>query len=267
MSYHGSWILSAAILADVHLRSVRADCYARDGVLASESPSYSDTEPFSCGRGTNNCCLSDEQCNDQWIIMNYCGYNIYCDSSSDTCCETGPTYFIDPMTGEVKNASEDGSNFVPTWWGLVSTSLPATVSTIYPQSTDFVSTTSSLATSSASETSTTSPSSQSTPQPHTHLSPSATVGIGVGCGVAVIAVGILAWLLIFRRKKSKSQDVIEDSAYVPPEHQASMVATEKYPQMSYVQPYGEHEVTHELDEGRPMAELHSNVVKNEGSKQ
>ncbi|EUC34389.1 hypothetical protein COCCADRAFT_35954 [Bipolaris zeicola 26-R-13] len=215
MSYHGSWIFSVAILADVHLRSVRADCYLKDKVK-------------------------------------YCGDNIYCHGSSSRCCDTGSTYFVDPMTGEVKDASEADSVASAIWWDLTNTSSPATSSTMYPEST------SSITTSSASET---------TPPPSTRLSPGATAGIGVGCGVAVISVGILAWLLIRRRKKSKSQNVVGYSAYVPPEHQVSPVTVEKYPQMSYVQPYREHEVTHELDEGQPRAELHTTVMKDKGSKQ
>ncbi|XP_014553643.1 hypothetical protein COCVIDRAFT_107123 [Bipolaris victoriae FI3] len=273
MSYHGSWIFSVAILADVHLRSVRADCYSGDRVLASESPSYHNLEPFSCGEGTNNCCVSGERwTSNGWIEMKYCGDNIYCDGSLSTCCDTGSTYFVDPMTGEVKDASEADSVASAIWWDLTNTSSPATSSTMYPEST------SSITTSSASETSTTSTSSDSTPPslsliphpappPSTRLSPGATAGIGVGCGVAVISVGILAWLLIRRRKKSKSQNVVGYSAYVPPEHQVSPVTVEKYPQMSYVQPYREHEVTHELDEGQPRAELHTTVMKDKGSKQ
>ncbi|KAF5845831.1 hypothetical protein GGP41_009629 [Bipolaris sorokiniana] len=297
MSYYGFCAISIAVLANTHLRSVRADCYSRDGVLARDSAVYAGPELLSCGKGTNNCCLSGEKCgtnllcygpvnggdrrgysreycsDPNWtncsqispdtrahgLAITSCGKNIYCHSPLDTCCTTGPTYFIDPMTGELKNTSEADSDASPTFWSIDSAILLATSSAMDLQPTNSIPTTSSPAISAG--TSTTLPSSELTPPPSTSLSPGASAGIGVGCGVAVIASGILAWLLI-RRRKSKAQEMLDYSTNVLPEHQTSLVADDKFPQMSYVQPHGEHYARHELDEGRPRAELHTTVMSN-----
>lgn len=163
------------------------------------------------------------------------------------------------MTGELKNTSEADSDASPTFWSIDSAILLATSSAMDLQPTNSIPTTSSPAISAG--TSTTLPSSELTPPPSTSLSPGASAGIGVGCGVAVIASGILAWLLI-RRRKSKAQEMLDYSTNVLPEHQTSLVADDKFPQMSYVQPHGEHYARHELDEGRPRAELHTTVMSN-----
>lgn len=254
-----SWLLSLVLLACIYSESVRADCYSRDRVAALDSAVYRGPELLSCGKGTNNCCLVNEKCGtnllcygsgyarqycadpgwegcsqlspetvDHGLSITFCGNNIYCYKPLDTCCldSSSTRYFIDPMTGDVKDESEANSTASPTWWKVDSASILAS-SVFSSQATanpiPITSTPTSAIT--ATSTPTSPPVTSQDPSPPSHgLSTGASIGIGVGCGVVGVGAGILVWLFLReRRKRRVLEGHVDQGGNVPPRYQAEDV--------------------------------------------
>jgi len=132
-----------------------------------------------------------------------CGGNIFCyQQPLDSCCTNGPLFYVNPTTGWVANGSERDTFASPTYWQPSYTSGVALASSSTPHYTttsiEITSTFTSLTKSSPTDT--LKNSSQST----SDLSPVAGAGIGVGSAVAVVSLVAFAWLLMGRRRSSRS---------------------------------------------------------------
>jgi hypothetical protein len=111
-----------------------------------------------------------------------------------TCCTNGPTFYVKPLTAEVKNGSL--VNFTATasqtYWDLTYTSsVASTSSTLSAQSTTSAATASSYTSATGYPSSTSS--TTSSPETSSGLSPGAIAGIGVGVCCCCGRPG-LAWV-------------------------------------------------------------------------
>jgi hypothetical protein len=224
------------------------------GVLARDSRYYVGPELLSCGKGTSNCCLSGQKCGTNLLcsdstrlsrqycadknwdgcstlcadvsasagtILGECGDNTYC-CGQDCDCKTANRYFVDPETGEVKDASQGSSSGSATWWSVDSVSLLASgatdgfgsvLSSVAVTSSSLVSASRSLSMTAMTDSSTSQatlttamvPSSSiftstTTTHPSKGLSAGAGAGIGIGSAAGVAGVATLTWLLFRKRK-------------------------------------------------------------------
>lgn len=185
---------------------------------------------------------------------------------SQTCCtDGGPTWFVHPQTGEVKDGKLANTDATPLYWPvelglkellssrLLTLSSTATLAsptessavidtmattTTFPASSrvqdDFAAT----PTSEASSPTATSTSEGNSPG----LSAGVSAGIGVGCGLLVVGIIGMGWLC--RRSRKKRQLSQKQSDY------QSQWSTKPFV-------YGHEVPRHELDPGRPRQELES----------
>jgi hypothetical protein len=138
------------------------------------------------------------------ITLNECGPNLVCYNSTSCCTNGGPIYYINPATGEVKDASaQNGDTASVTWWDIGS-STASSISQVSGTPTPVSQSTLPVpASSSASATS--SPTSSATARSDTSgLSTGASAGIGIGVAAAVAGVAALGWLWYRRRKASRA---------------------------------------------------------------
>jgi hypothetical protein len=182
------------------------------------------------------------------VTLTECGGNIVCYNNSSCCTNGGPTYYVDPRTGEVKDGTnKDGINTSPpTYWdfGSTSTSLAAASSTLVSQST------SAFTASSPTGDTTLGP---DTAQKSSSLSAGAGAGIGIGCAAAVAGLAVLGWVLLRRRRKNRVPQAQTD--------RPDGIFVHEYQDMGKTQPqsptYHVHRNTQpqELDGGRRPQEL------------
>ncbi|KAF1922104.1 hypothetical protein BDU57DRAFT_511284 [Ampelomyces quisqualis] len=235
-------LLTAGVLALV-IADVQGDCYSRDGVAATESRYYTGPELVACGRGSNTCCTPGQKCgsnllcsqgpkltreycaNKDWqgcsalgaeilpygITVNECGANLVCYNSTSCCTNGGPIHYVNPATGEVKDAMAQNGDTVPvTWWDIGSSSTSSMVqesATARPisQSTPptGVSTPVVGTVSSPTSSPTTSASANPDAADTDGLSTGASVGVGIGCAAAVAGLATLGGLWYRRRRASR----------------------------------------------------------------
>ncbi|KAF1852195.1 uncharacterized protein K460DRAFT_352023 [Cucurbitaria berberidis CBS 394.84] len=280
-----------------------------------DSLSYTGPELLPCGRNSNTCCTPKEKCgsnllchgpdpsrqycsNKNWANCSElspeskiaglrlwdCGGNIYC-YKNETCCSDGPTYYINPFTGEVKDGSQRDSTASPSWWTVDSTAIlagstastsrsspetilssnsatisvsqagteptsnSATTITTRASTEPAASSNSSPATSKSSSTTVSSPG--NSPNSSSSLSVGAGAGIGVGCAAAVVGLAVLVWLFLRERKKRmtlQAQIGQQNSSLG-----SSPPAVQKYGTHDYAQ-YGQ-PPRHELDQGSSRQEM------------
>ncbi|KAH7382147.1 hypothetical protein BKA66DRAFT_570447 [Pyrenochaeta sp. MPI-SDFR-AT-0127] len=185
-----------------------------------------------------------------------CGGNLVCYTGED-CCTDGPTYYVNPYTGEVKDGSRRDSTASPTWWSIdsaaiLASSTPTTSSVLVSHSATLSLTTpspSSVIPVSSSPSATASSSPERSQQPSPGLSAAAGAGIGVGSAVGVAGVAVLAWLFLRRRKRRLTQRA---------------QAGQQNNVQGYQHPGADKDRTHdfqgntplqELDQGRPRQEM------------
>ncbi|KAF2833418.1 hypothetical protein CC86DRAFT_415172 [Ophiobolus disseminans] len=271
MLLHVPTVLITVAIASV---GVRADCYSRDGILAKDSKVYKGDPLTPCGRGSNTCCLPDEKCgtnllcatrggdlsrqycaNKEWegcselspdhgLAVRDCGGNIVCYFGLPAdCCAFGPLYYVNPLTGEVKNASlrDSTATVSPTYWEVTSSTVISS-STTSPVSTTVVSSTT------PASTNTTAPISN----PSSKLSARAGAGIGVGAAALLGVFALLVWFCTTRRKKQKAARTQVGPHDSGAAFQYQGTAKSSMHEMPHPQPVSQR---HELSEGRPTYQL------------
>jgi hypothetical protein len=190
------------------------------------------------------------------LAIQDCGGNIVCyQQPLNTCCQDGPTFYVNPLTGEVKNGSlvDSTATVSPTYWDLTYTSsVASTSSTASAQGTAPAATTSSPT--SATAASFPNSSATSSPKPSTRLSPGAGAGIGIGGAALVVGLGLLVWLLLRRHRRSKSTQpghLSNDNAPAYEYHDPGKVGIHN----SYGDHHPQQVWPQELDQGRPRHEM------------
>ena len=144
--------------------------------------------------------------------MKECRPNVYC-CGGNCDCDKDAVFFVDPKTGQVKEASKDESLELPIWWAVDSTLL-ASSSTMAGASTK--------ATSTSTPTSTPTP----TPKPKPTFTPTESQGasasetdaslgglstkkviaISVGVSTCLALITAIVWFALSRRSKRRARE-------------------------------------------------------------
>ncbi|KAH7126657.1 hypothetical protein B0J11DRAFT_526087 [Dendryphion nanum] len=145
-------------------------------------------------------------------LLTDCGRNIFCCGTGATaCCRDGKGFFIDPANGDMTPASlaNNGTLAQPTYWKVDTSAVLAAATAASLSSSTFSSsattTRSATTASSTGPTSTSTSTTTSTPSGGGGLSAGAGAGIGIGCAALVGGIIALAWFLIRKRRKQKTQ--------------------------------------------------------------